>query len=373
MGFLRSLQPAFARMPGHDEGVGMADQASDFLKGYQVLAQQSWDAWTRSLQQQTPPSSPFTTSTPHYGAGDDVLARSMAAMKGYGEWLQGAVGSGLGQAPADWQQSLQHLFTNLGGQPFGHAFASIDSDAAHSFTQMWQTWLQANPSVASGFKFDVEHMAAFGYTRERQLQHQALMAAMQEYAARSSKYQALIQRANQEGFERLQAKLSELANTKRQVESLKGLYDLWVDGVEEAYAQIALSEEFRQAYGEMVNAQSRVRQLQQEQLEAMCAEMGIPTRSEVTALGKRMHELRREMRANAVAGGADEVAALRAEVAALKRQLAGKPDEAKAAKKAPVRSGKREHEEDTGTRRAKPAAAVVARKSVARSATRTRK
>ncbi|WP_267224297.1 poly(R)-hydroxyalkanoic acid synthase subunit PhaE [Dyella silvae] len=353
----------------------MADQASDLLRDYQALAQHSWDAWTRYLQQQSAPSyAAHAASTPHYGAGDDVLARSMAALKGYGEWLHGAIGSGLGQAPADWQQSLQSLFSNMGGQPFAHAFGSLDSDAARSFTQMWQSWMQANPSMAGGFKFDVEHMAAFGYTRERQLQQQALLAAMQDYLAQSNKYQALIQRANNEGFERLQAKLAELADAKRQVESLKGLYDLWVDAAEEAYAQIALSEEFRQAYGEMVNAQSRVRQLQQEQLEAMCAELGMPTRSEVMALGKRMHELRREVRANAATGGTDEIAALRAEVAALKRQLTGKPEQAKAAaKKAPARSSKREQEKEAVVRRAKPAAAVVARKSVVRGATRTRK
>jgi hypothetical protein len=351
----------------------MADQASDFLRDYQALAQQSWDAWTRYLQQQTPPSFAHAGATPHYAAGGDVLARSMAALKGYGEWLHGAIGSGLGQAPTDWQQSLHSLFSNMGGQPFGHAFSSIDSDAARSFTQMWQTWLQANPSLAGGFKFDVEHMAAFGYTRERQLHQQALLAAMQDYLAQSNKYQALIQRANNEGFERLQAKLAELADAKRQVESLKALYDLWVDAAEEAYAQIALSEEFRQAYGEMVNAQSRVRQLQQEQLEAMCAELGMPTRSEVMALGKRMHELRRELRANTSSGGTDDIAALRAEVAALKRQLASKPDTAKSAKKAPARSSKREPEEEAVARRAKPAAAVVARKSVVRGASRTRK
>jgi hypothetical protein len=344
----------------------MADQASDLFKDYQALAQQSWDTWTRYLQQQ---------ASPAYAAAampraDDLMARSMAALKGYNEWLQGAVGSGLGQNPAEWQQALQNLFSNLGGQPFAHAFASIDSEAARSFSQLWQSWMQNNPS---GMRFDVEHMAAFGFTRERQLQQQEMTAAMQEYLDWSGKYQALIQRANTEGFERLQAKLAELTDSTRQVESLKGLYDLWVDGAEEAYAQIALSEEFRHVYGEMVNAQGRLRQLQQQQLDVMCRELGMPTRSEVSALGKRLHELRREVRDRAASSGSDEVSALRAEVAALKRQLAGKGEEAKTAKRPAARSSKREAEEDAVVRRAKPAAAVVARKSAVRGPTRTRK
>ena len=352
----------------------MADQASDFLKDYQALAQQSWNTWTRYLQQQATTTTPFAHAS-RAGAGDDLLARSMTALKGYGEWLQGAVNSGLGQGPGDWQQSLQQLFSSLGGQPFAHAFAGIDSQSARSFTQLWQTWLQATQAGNSGFSLDVEHMAAFGYTRERQLQQQALAAAMREYLERAGKYQELIQRANTEGFERLQAKLAELTDSPRQIESLKALYDTWVDGAEEAYARIALSEEFRHAYGEMVNAQSRVRQLQQQQLEAFCRELGMPTRSEVTALGKRLQELRREVRDRASVGGSDELATLRAEVAALKRELAGKAGAEKVAAKKPVaRSSKRGPEKEvTAVRRPKPAAAVAARKTVVRGATRTRK
>jgi len=348
----------------------MADQASDFLKDYQTMAQQSWDAWTRYLQQQSTSSPPFGAGGSPFGpasTGDDLMARSMAALKGYSDWLQGAVSSGLGQSPTDWQQSLQSLFSSLGGQPFAHAFASIDSEAAKSFTQLWQSWLQANPSAMPGMKFDVEHLAAFGYTRERQRMQQALAAAMQNYSEWAGKYQSLIQRANTEGFERLQAKLTEFADTSKQIESLKALYDLWVDAAEEAYAQIALSEDFRHAYGEMVNAQGRVRQLQQQQLDALCRDMGLPTRSEVTALGRRMHELRREVRGQRGVQENDEIAALRAEVAALKRQLAGQAQPARPVeKKAAPRSGKRATEEVATARRPKAAPAVAARKTVAR-------
>lgn len=359
----------------------MADQASDLLKDYQAMAQQSWDAWTRYLQQQTAAVSPMGAAVhaAHPGAGADVFARSMAALKSYGDWLQGAAGSGLGHGAGDWQQSLQQMFAGLGGQPFAQAFGSIESDAARGFAQQWQAWWQATQAVGTqGLGgIDLEHVAAFGYTREQQLHQQALASAMREYLDWASKYQMLIQRANTEGFERLQAKLTEFGESSRHVESLKALYDLWVDGAEEAYAQIALSEEFRHVYGEMANAQGRVRQLQQQQLDALCRELGMPTRSEVTAIGKRLHELRREVRA---AGGsaqtAEELATLRAEVAALKRELAGKTEEAPkaAAKKPAARSSKRiVEDEEASVRRVKPAAAVAARKTVVRGATRTRK
>ncbi|WP_199100073.1 poly(R)-hydroxyalkanoic acid synthase subunit PhaE [Dyella sp. ASV21] len=361
----------------------MADPASDLLKDYQAMAQQSWNAWTRYLQQAATANPLGGAAAPgaHPGAGADVLARSMAALKSYGDWLQGAAGSGLGQAPGDWQQSMQQLFASLGGQPFAQAFAGIESDAARGFAQQWQAWWQATQAGSPNLGgIDLEHFAAFGYTRERQLQQQALAAAMREYLDWAGKYQVLIQRANTEGLEKLQARLNEFGDSARQVESLKALYDLWVDGAEDAYAQIALSEEFRHVYGEMVNAQGRVRQLQQQQLDAVCRELGMPTRSEVTAISKRLHELRRELRAGAAGQASDEVTALRAEVAALKRELAGKAGDPPSAatkataKKPATRSNKRvAEEEEASVRRVKPAAAVAARKSVVRGATRTRK
>jgi polyhydroxyalkanoate synthase subunit PhaE len=161
----------------------------------------------------------------------------------------------------------------------------------------------------------------------------AVLASMQA----SARYQALIQRASQQGMQRLQDKLAEHAEPGRQIDSLKALYDLWVDSAEEAYAEIAMSDEFREAYGEMVNTQMRVRQMQQQQTEQMCQQLGVPTRTEVSSLGERLQALRREFRASqtqASADHVDEITALHRELAALKRQVANGATVASSAKKA---------------------------------------
>jgi hypothetical protein len=132
-------------------------------------------------------------------------------------------------------------------------------------------------------------------------------------------------------MQRLQDKLAQHAEPGRQIESLKALYDLWVDASEEAYAEIALTDEFRAAYGGMVNTQMQVRQLQQKYTEALCLQLGIPTRSEVASLGKRLQAVRRELRArdDAAATAVGEINALRRELAALEHRagdkLAAKP------------------------------------------------
>jgi hypothetical protein len=317
----------------------MADPANDFIRDYQALAQQSWDAWTRQFQQ--PAGNPF--APPASTAGNDTMERTLAGLKGYFDWMQAAAAGSVVQQPrGDWRQQLQQMFGGA-GQPFAQAFGGIDSTGAEGFARQWQSWMQATGYGGFG-DLPGAHgpIPAFGLNREQQMQQQALAAALLESMQASARYQELIQRANTQGMQRLQDKLAEPG---RQIDSLKGLYDLWVDASEEVYAEIALSDEFREVYGEMVNAQMRVRRQQQQQTEQLCQQLGMPTRSEVSSLGERLQALRREFRASRQAGAsadrADEVVALRRELAALKRQLAeghAAAPAARATKAVPVKS-----------------------------------
>jgi len=292
----------------------MNGQAGDFIKDWQVLAQQSWDAWLRQLQ---PP--PAAAPPP---AGNEALERTLAGLRGCFDWMQGVAAAGASQPGADWQ-SLLRAWAGSGNQPFTQAFNGIDNTAAQGFVQQWQAWLQsmqsggfAMPAAANG------PVPAFGLHREQLMQQQELTAAIQVALEANARYQALIQRANAQGLERLQARLAQRDAASPPIESLKALYDLWVDAAEEAYAEIALSDEFRAAYGEMVNSQMRVRQLQQRQTGQLCRELGVPTREEVSALGERLQQLRRDLRKQGSGAVADEILELRREVAALKRELA---------------------------------------------------
>ncbi|MEW9572482.1 poly(R)-hydroxyalkanoic acid synthase subunit PhaE [Rhodanobacter sp. Si-c] len=292
----------------------MSGQAGDFIKDWQVLAQQSWDAWLRQLQPQ--PAAPPP-------AGSEALERTLAGLKGCFDWMQGVAAAGASQPGADWQ-TLLRAWAGSGNQPFTQAFNGIDNAAAQGFVQQWQAWLQSMQT--SGFSMpgamNNGPVPAFGLHREQLMQQQELAAAIQAALEANARYQELIQRANAQGLERLQARLAQRDATSPPIESLKALYDLWVDAAEEAYAEIALSEEFRAAYGEMVNTQMRVRRLQQHQTGQLCRELGLPTREEVSSLGERLQQLRRDLRKQGSGAAADEILALRREVAALKRELA---------------------------------------------------
>jgi hypothetical protein len=290
----------------------MSGQAGDFIKDWQVLAQQSWDAWVRQLQP------PAAVSPP----GNEVLDRTLAGLRGCFDWMQGMAAAGASQPNADWQ-TLLRSWAGSGNQPFTQAFNGIDNAAAQGFVQQWQAWLQSVQT--GGFAMPVAvggPVPGFGLHREQLMQQQELAAAMQAALEANARYQELIQRANEQGLERLQGALAKRDASSPPIESLKALYDLWVDAAEDAYAEIALSDEFRAAYGEMVNSQMRMRQLQQKQTGQLCRELGVPTREEVSSLGERLQQLRRDLRKQDGGDSADEILALRREVTALRRELA---------------------------------------------------
>jgi class III poly(R)-hydroxyalkanoic acid synthase PhaE subunit len=329
-----------------DEDASMADPANDFMRDYQALARQSWDAWARQFQ---PPAAANPFAPPASPAsGNETLDRTLAGLKGYFDWMQAAAnGGGAAQPVQGWPQQLQQMFGGA-SQPFAQAFGGIDGAGAEGFAKQWQSWWQAAQRSSLG---DVPGTQGptpmFGLSREQQMQQQELASALLASMQASGRYQELIQRANALGVQYLQDKLTRHAAPGQQVESLKALYDLWVDASEEAYAEIALSDEFRDAYGDMVNTQMRVRQLQQQQTEQMCRQLGVPTRSEVSSLGERLQALRREFRASQAGssgGKDDEIMALRREVAALKRQQANagaRPVARKAARAKPAVAAKK--------------------------------
>jgi hypothetical protein len=74
------------------------------------------------------------------------------------------------------------------------------------------------------------------------------------------------------------------------------LFDLWIDSAEEAWAELALSPDYRRVYGEMTNAQMRVRAGVQDQIERISGQFGMPTRTEVNSGHRKVTQLEREVR-----------------------------------------------------------------------------
>lgn len=328
----------------------MSNSAQDWMNQWQALAQRYWDGW--KAQGVTPPAG-FGSSSPNapwqagldqwaqlFGQGNqqsDLVDRVTANAKSYVALMQSMITAASGQqgggSAASWTDVLRNGFNvpgmdaSLWNNPLGTNFRDMAGQGAKGFEQLMAEFGRG----AVPFKQEMLAtlgMPAFGLAREHQERWQQLGNAMVEYQEHTNRYNTLILTASQRGFDRFQSKLAEREEPGRQLDSVRAVYDLWIDAAEEAYAEIALTDEFRKAYGAMVNAQMRVRSLMQTEIEQQTRQLGMPTRTELKGVEKSVQELRRHLKANQEATTVDvagEIAALRAEVAALKRELAAKP------------------------------------------------
>jgi class III poly(R)-hydroxyalkanoic acid synthase PhaE subunit len=321
----------------------------DWAGDWQALQRQYWTAWSDLARQQgteaRDPSTPWHEGLEQWsrmfasaGKQTEAAERLMSSAKDYLNLMQSmlafASGKDMGALnPQSWLDGLRNSFNVPGidaalfNNPLAKALRDISGQGVRSFEQLatgavpmldqlqqeGRSWLQA---------------PAFGYAREHQEHYQKMALAFVDFQEAVKQYNALILKSSQRSFEILEGKLAERSEPGRQIDSIRALYDLWVDAAEEAYAEIALSDEFRKVYGEVVNSQMRVRSQLQQEVERIGVDLGMPTRTELNSVHKRLHDLRRELRAsqetqrNAGNEGRDaEIAAMRAEIEDLRRMM----------------------------------------------------
>jgi class III poly(R)-hydroxyalkanoic acid synthase PhaE subunit len=346
---------------------------SDWMNQWQALSRQYLNAWQEMSRGATdarpPPAAPmwpqgFEQAARLFGSGGgsqgETIERMVDSAKSYAAFMQSMLAASMqgGSAP-NWSDALRQGFATMGGNaamfehPATHAWQGMSGQGGDAFAQMMSAIGALRPPAHDGVG-ELKawlNLPAFGLAREHQEHQQKSAVAWVEYQQHMGRYNALMLKASQRGFELFEGKLLEREQPGRQIESLRALYDLWVDAAEEGYAEIALSQEFREAYGAMVNAQMRVRAQVQQEVERVATDFGMPTRSEINSIGERLQALRREARERGAGDAlAGEIASLRAEFAALK--AAAKPPQ-------PA-------EEDPVARTTAAAAAVTPAKSVAR-------
>jgi polyhydroxyalkanoate synthesis regulator phasin len=287
----------------------MADKPTDFIEQYQAFVRQGVEAWAKQFdpkneQVEAPPA--------------DIMGRLFAGLGGYGDWMKSFTS---GEPPAS---PFAH-----GTPPFGQPgmaggmppFGYGPPPGAQPGTDGFDEWARGAREALS--------MPALGLTREQQEEQQALLLAWIDYAQHYARYQALLQGVQGRAGETLRAQ-----GMPADADSLRAVYDRWVNISEEGYAEAAMSAEFREVYASLVNAQMHLKVLQQRQVERFAIQAGMPTRRDVDSLGERLQAVRRELRH--MQGLAAEVEALRAEVAALRGAKA--PTKAAPKKAAPKKA-----------------------------------
>ncbi|MEO5626122.1 MAG: class III poly(R)-hydroxyalkanoic acid synthase subunit PhaE, partial [Dokdonella sp.] len=294
----------------------MADSPNpDWMNQWQSMSRQYLNAWQEmsrngALGQASPvaptwPPQGFDQATRTFTGGGgqgETIERLVDSAKTYASFMQSMLATSMqGGAAPNWSDALRQGFASMGGSApmfnpsAAQGWPGMAGQGGDGFAQMMSA-LSAMKMPANGGVDEIKgwlNLPAFGLAREHQEHQQKSAVAWVEYQEHMGRYNALMLKASQRGFELFEGKLSEREQPGRQIESLRALYDLWVDAAEEGYAEIALSQEFREAYGAMVNAQMRVRSQVQQEVERVATDFGMPTRSEINSIGERLQALRR--------------------------------------------------------------------------------
>jgi class III poly(R)-hydroxyalkanoic acid synthase PhaE subunit len=236
----------------------------------------------------------------------DMVERFSAQARQWLGMMQQVAGQFAGRdaSPADIASAWKQAMGGQGGNPFAALFENMAGRGQAGFDQ-WHA--QAAPilnamlggMLMGGLRQEglgLLRMPAFGMNREHQERLQALAAAQIELQEKNDAYNQRMLAIGQDAFVRFERKLAERSEPGRQLKSARALFDLWIDAAEEAYAEVALSHEFRRLYGELVNAQMKVRAGIQREVELFCDLFGMPGRTEVDAAHRRIAELERQVR-----------------------------------------------------------------------------
>lgn len=292
----------------------------------------------------------------------DTIERFSAQARQWFEMMQQVAGQFAGRSASAqdiagaWKQAM-----GGGGNPFASLFTEMSGRGQSGFEQWYrQVAPMFNGMLGGGMLGGLRqdsmqwlHMPAFGQNREHQERWQALAEAQLALQQKNDAYNALMLEAGRNAFDRFESKLAERSEPGRQLQSARALFDLWIDAAEESYAEIALSSGFRKVYGELVNAQMRVRAGIQREIELIGGLFGIPGRTEVDAAHRKIAELERQLRR------------LRDAIPAQAVQVKPRPDKPAPAKAGNAETSRKPKPAPKSAAKSMPAAKKTAAKKVA--------
>lgn len=216
----------------------------------------------------------------------------------------------LGLARSVWE--LASRASQGGGDPaaqaraFTEALAAMRSDWQPPPPSWMQGWAQSMAGSAPGPGwigtgphgpgFPLGEIPALGLTRERQEAARRLAALGARVLERQ---QALATHWRAFWDDALRALGDEVARriaAGKPLGSIRGLYDLWVECAEGAWARMAHGPEYLECQARLVNALSAWRIEYRSQMDGALRALDMPTRGELNSLHLRVRRLRDELR-----------------------------------------------------------------------------
>ncbi|MEG3639357.1 class III poly(R)-hydroxyalkanoic acid synthase subunit PhaE [Magnetococcus sp. PR-3] len=341
----------------------MSDNAQAFnswMSGWNEMQKQSWDTWSKTAwdmmaqgapQQGAPnPMSFWQESMKPWmsmGGGESMSqmpwvtsalgGQSDAFMKFSEQIMKAFSTNSTGDALSDWNKQVDEAINNLkkmfdpkslmGEHESLTAFWGMPMDTFRRvFSSMgatpgdWLTGLKGDEvnSHQEAVRTQMEKflsVPALGYTRESQEQHQEGVLYWLDFQQALHNYLSLMSTVGTKSLDELRNIMMDEPE-KLNVDSLKGLYDLWVHCAEEAYGDITASDEHAVVNANLINTMMKLKHHQQQLSGEMFKAMNLPDRQEMERAHKGVQQLKRKSY-----DLADQIADLQKENSRLKEQV----------------------------------------------------
>ena len=121
-----------------------------------------------------------------------------------------------------------------------------------------------------------------------------------------------------DALEGMRLRILEMSQQGKEMNSLREIYDLWVDCNEKAYAELVYTDEYSELYGRLTNALLAVKQHQGKVMDKLLAKLNIPTRQGMNTVLKRVQEMKRVQSKSTA-----KITALENELQALREMVKG--------------------------------------------------
>jgi len=292
-----------------------------------------WDAWMdmtrRGLEVATPkegaPENPWANAMEQWfkavapatpQPATDLLEQMVNVGKSYFSMAEGLYKAGpasdLPEMVENWTRMMGEAFTT--GSANLNPFAQLATKGGRDGMAFWDLPFDTLTRTLSGsMPFPGDFMKAFetgkatdvrsqlegflsapaiGYARESQEQHQQLGRLLLEYEKAMGEYQAGFANLGTRSLDAFQKRMQEATKDGKTVNSVREVFNIWVDACEEAYAEYAMSDDYAQRYGRMVNKLMAVKRQSALLVDEWLEAMNIPTASEIATLQRRLHDTR---------------------------------------------------------------------------------
>ncbi|MBF0419787.1 MAG: hypothetical protein HQL78_06430 [Magnetococcales bacterium] len=267
-----------------------------------------------AMPSMTNPFAAFQTS----GTQETLIKNMMASMNGFTQMAQAMMTmvqsagdlSKAGEWPAAVEKIVEQfrsLMASAQDNPFAFPFFNPTGPMNQSL-DIFNQVLAGNPlfsqlnsalPASAGPMALLQTILAFpgvGIGREKQEVIQRAMSYGMDFQKSFAEYSQLKNGMKVKALEKLHAKLLELGKGEKKIETLRDAFVLWIDCLEEAHAELVVSEKYLETNARMVKDMMNFRKTFQGLMDDMLEAANIPNRREVDSAYKKIQVLKRQMR-----------------------------------------------------------------------------